>query len=220
MTCGRASCLVGNICRSPRRLKGDARGRLRSEQQQSPIRRSLRVVSVGLARPPEGDGLANVLAGAECIQDEAGDVGSRNRREDGARTDQCGVAAGACSHRQAGPTDDGVVKSAIADNLLLQDLTGWHGRQFLAPICVSTRRRMPRRRSGEDERTRRVSVVELGRGRLILPRRAGLAGHLGVPRPLGQVEGRDRKRNLSAREFKQARRRFFARHRFGLCRVS
>jgi len=62
-----------------------------------------------LVRPPEGDGLANVLAGTECIQDEAGDVGSRNRRRDGARADPCGVAAGACSRRQAGRTDDGVV---------------------------------------------------------------------------------------------------------------
>jgi hypothetical protein len=86
------------------------------------------------------------------------------RRRDGARADQCGVAAGACSRRQAGRTDDGVVEAAIADDLLLQDLTGWHGRQFRTLICVSTRRRMPRRRSGEDERTRRVSVGGLGRG--------------------------------------------------------
>src|SRR5271166_3417270 len=91
--------------------------------QQSPISQVLCVaVSVGLVRPPEGDGLADVLAGSECIQDEAGYVGSRNRRRDGARADPCGVAAGACSRRQAGRTGDGVVEAALTDRLLLQGL--------------------------------------------------------------------------------------------------
>ena len=81
-------------------------------------------VSVGLVRPPEGDGLADVLSGAECFQNEAGDVGSRNRGRDRARADPCGVAASACSRRQAGRTDDGVVEAALTDRLLLQDLVG------------------------------------------------------------------------------------------------
>ncbi len=79
-------------------------------------------VSVGLVRPPEGDGLADVLVGSECIQDEAGYVGSRNRRRDGARADPRGAAAGACSRRQAGRTDDSVVEAALTDRLLLQYL--------------------------------------------------------------------------------------------------
>src|SRR5271167_3061942 len=73
---------------------------------------------------PERDRLADVLAGAECIQNEAGNIGSRNRRRNRARADPCGVAAGACGHRQAGWADDGVVEAALADSLLLQDLVG------------------------------------------------------------------------------------------------
>jgi hypothetical protein len=37
----------------------------------------------------------------------------RRRRRDGARTDPCGVATGACSRRQAGRADDGVVEAAL-----------------------------------------------------------------------------------------------------------
>src|SRR5271157_4775528 len=81
-------------------------------------------MAITLVRPPEGDRLADVLSGAERIQDEAGDIGSRNRRRDGARADPCGVAAGAYSRRQAGRADDGVVGAALTDRLLLQDLVG------------------------------------------------------------------------------------------------
>src|SRR5271166_3539096 len=115
--------LIGNTCRSRRRLKGAARGRLQIRTAAKPdLAGPCVAVSVGLVRPPEGDGLADVLAGAECIQNEAGDVGSRNRRRDGARADPCGVAAGTCSRRQVGRTDDGVVEAALTDRLLLQDL--------------------------------------------------------------------------------------------------
>ena len=65
-------------------------------------RRSLRRGSVGLVRPPEGDGLADVLAGSECIQDEAADVGSRNRRKDGARAAPCDLAAGCLQPSSSG----------------------------------------------------------------------------------------------------------------------
>src|SRR5271166_2129788 len=82
-----------------------------------------------LVRPPEGNGLADVLAGAECIQDEAGDVGSRNRRRDGARADPCGVAAGACSRRQAGRTDDGVVEAALTDRCSCKTLSAYAPRR-------------------------------------------------------------------------------------------
>ncbi len=65
-------------------------------------RRSLRRGSVGLVRPPEGDGLADVLAGSECIQDEAADVGSRNRRKDGASAAPCDLAAGCLQPSSSG----------------------------------------------------------------------------------------------------------------------
>src|SRR5271166_5436841 len=91
-------------------------------KSQIPNRLFLGVALAALFWLPEGDRLANVLAGAERIQDESGDVGSRNRRRDRTRADACSVAAGAWAHCQAGRANDGVIEATLANGLLLQVL--------------------------------------------------------------------------------------------------
>src|ERR1700688_4125805 len=89
-----------------------------SERHQRPTSSRQVALLAALFWLPEGDRLANVLAGAERIQDESGDVGSRNRRRDRTRADACSVAAGAWAHCQAGRANDGVIEATLANDLL------------------------------------------------------------------------------------------------------
>src|SRR5271166_2539332 len=94
-------------------------------KSQIPNRLFLGVALAALFWLPEGDRLANVLAGAERIQDESGDVGSRNRRRDRTRADACSVAASAWAHCQAGRANDGVIEATLANGLLLLSSAGF-----------------------------------------------------------------------------------------------
>ena len=141
----------------------------KTEQQQSPISQ---VLATWFRRPgpaPEGDGLADVLAGSECIQDEAGDVGSRNRRKDGARAAPCDLAAGCLQPSSSG--SDGRWCSRGRS----------HGPLALARPC----RRMPLGGAGRRARARVI------RRRLGCPRHRTSSGRSGGERlrPSGPQSG-------------------------------